>query len=158
MLRWRLWHSPHWPHWNCSKMGCNPILKCLHYGHGKLCRKRHRSVDPWCKWALNIFHWKLVLIFKETNNSLSNTIPSNPQHNSFSRNLQCFLQVKHAHNRIRRKRNEPNSSAVGNRFGLIYIQRLRRRCHIAAKYIAPKSNLLFWCYTVTMSICDCSCN
>ena len=31
----------------------------------------------------------------------------------------------------------------------IYIQRLRRRC-----VMAPKSNLLFWCCTVTPSDCD----
>ena len=35
----------------------------------------------------------------------------------------------------------------------IYIQLLRSRCHIA-----PKSNLLFWCCTVALSVCDCDCD
>ena len=46
-------------------------------------------------------------------------------------------------------------STTGNAFysdyGPIYIQRLRRRCDIV-----PKSHLLFWCCTVTPSVCDCN--
>ena len=30
MLRWCWWYCSRWKQWNCSKMGCNPILEWLH--------------------------------------------------------------------------------------------------------------------------------
>ena len=54
MLKWRLWHSSHWPQVSRSKMGCNPILKQLHCGQWELCRKSHGNVDATLTLTLGV--------------------------------------------------------------------------------------------------------